>query len=56
MNDNWMNIKESELNIKIMDELDREIKEEDIFTIQLMKNISLKNKEYICIIFDNRFF
>lgn len=53
MNENWMNIKDSELNIKIIDELGREIKEKDIFTIQSMKNISLKNKEYICIILDN---
>lgn len=49
MDKQWLNITEKELEIKIMDELDREIKDTDIFDIESIKNVSLKSKEYMCI-------
>jgi len=53
MDKQWLNIKEKELEIKIMDELDREINDPDIFDIESIKNIALKKKEYMCIHFTN---
>lgn len=46
-------ISENYIDIKIVDELEREKKDKDIYLINTFKNIKIKDKDYLCISLDN---
>lgn len=48
-----MNIDKDYIEIKIVDELERENKEKDIYNIETIKNIKIKDKNYLCLSIEN---